>query len=400
MSTTGTRGLAVSYTSDTISAELKVFIGPVKGLTIAVRDNKTHVKKHLTTVLRILVPAGILAYLLWTIGSDPESVESVRQIFSSKTRWGNVGAAFLFGLMALSCTFVRWYLLVVSVGIPFTLKDAFRLGFLGYMLNFVGLGGVGGDLFKGYVLAKHNPDKRPEAVSTIFMDRLIGLYALFVVTSVAALSLDLEGSIPAIRTMVYVVHGATIGGLFGLTLLLLPGFSKGSFREFLEGLPKVGSAFKRTFNAVRMYRRRPRYLAVIGLLSLGVHSFFSVAGYFLASGLFEQHPSLLEMMVITPLAMVFAAIPLSPGGMGTLELAITELYVTVPAEELSKANGITVALAFRVMTIGLALIGAVFYWTNRASIDQSMAEASAEEETLEHLAEGVDEALEPPPEHR
>lgn len=359
-------------------------------------------KKHLITVLRILVPAGILAYLLWTIGSDPESVESVRQIFSSKTRWSSVGVAFVFGLMALSCTFIRWYLLVISVGIPFSLKEAFRLGFLGYMLNFVGLGGVGGDLFKGYVLAKHNPAKRPEAVSTIFMDRLIGLYALFVVTSVAALSLDLEGAEPAIRTMVYVVHGATIGGFVGLTLIFLPGFSKGSLREFLEGLPKAGHAFKRMFTAVGMYRRHPRYLAYIGLLSLGVHSFFSVAGYFLASGLFEQHPSLLEMMVITPLAMVFAAIPLSPGGMGTLELAITELYVTVPAQELIKANGITVALAFRAMTIGLAFIGAIFYWTNRASIDKSMAEASAEEETLEHLAEGIDEELgqSQQPEHR
>ncbi len=377
-------------------------MGPAKGPTITFTDNWARVKKHLITVLRILVPAGILAYLLWTIGSDPENVESVRQIFSTKTRWGSVALAFVFGLMALSCTFVRWYLLVVSVGIPFTLKEAFRLGFLGYMLNFIGLGGVGGDLFKGYVLAKDNPDKRPEAVSTIFMDRLIGLYALFVVTSVAALSLDLEGSLPAIRTMVYVVHGATLVGFVGLTLLLLPGFSKGSFREMLQGLPKVGHAFKRTFNAVGMYRRHPRYLVLIGLLSLGVHSFFSVAGYFLASGLFVQHPSLLEMMVITPLAMVFAAIPLSPGGMGTLELAITELYVTVPAEELSKANGITVALAFRAMTIGLAFIGAIFYWTNRASIDQSMAEASAEEETLEHLAEGQDEPLEPspPPEHR
>ncbi|WP_158261317.1 MULTISPECIES: lysylphosphatidylglycerol synthase transmembrane domain-containing protein [Pirellulaceae] len=351
-------------------------------------------KKHLITVLRILVPAGILAYLLWTIGSDPESAESVRQIFSSKTRWGNVAIGFGFALLALSCTFIRWYLLVISVGIPFSLKDAFRLGFLGYMLNFVGLGGIGGDLFKGYVLAKDNPTKRPEAVSTIFMDRLIGLYALFMVTSLAALSLDLEGSQPAIRSMVYVVHGVTIGGFLGLSLVFLPSFAKGSFREFLEDLPKVGGAFKRTFAAVGMYRRHPRYLVFIGLLSLGVHSFFSVAVYFLASGLFERHPSLLEMMVITPLAMVFAAIPLSPGGMGTLELAVTELYVTVPAEEFSKANGITVALGFRAMTIGLAFIGAIFYWTNRASVDQSMAEANAEEETLEHLAEGVDEPLE------
>ncbi|GAA4439540.1 lysylphosphatidylglycerol synthase transmembrane domain-containing protein [Bremerella cremea] len=352
-------------------------------------------KKHLLTLLRILVPAAILVYLIWTIARDPENVEAVRQIFSSRTRWGMVAIAFGFALSALSLTFIRWYLLVISVGIPFHLKDAFRLGFLGYLLNFVGLGGVGGDLFKGYMLAKDNPEKRPEAVSTIVMDRLIGLYALFVVTSAAASSLDLETAKPAIRTMAYVVHSVSIAGLVVMSLALLPGFAKGSIRDFLEAIPKVGHIFKRIFASVRMYRRYPRYLVVIAVLSLGVHSLFSVAAYFLASGLFEHHPTLLEMIVITPLAMVFAAIPLSPGGMGTLELAITELYVTVPEEEMSKASAITVALGFRALTIGLAFIGAVFYWTNRASVDRSMAEATAEEENLEHLAETAGEEFEP-----
>lgn len=347
-------------------------------------------KKHLLTLLRLLVPAVILAYLLWTFASDPENLQAARQIFSSRTHWLSVGFAFFCALTALSLTFIRWYLLVISVGIPFQLKEAFRLGFLGYMLNFVGLGGVGGDLFKGYMLAKENPGKRPEAVSTIFMDRVIGLYALFVVTSWATLGLDWEGTKPAIQTVVYIVYGATLLGAFGLGIMCLPGFRRGAMREFLESLPKVGRIFQRAFTAFGMYRRRPKYLAIIGVLSLGVHTLFSIAAFFLATALFDAHPSILEMMIITPLAMVFAAIPISPGGMGTLELAITELYVSVPGQELSQASAITVALGFRVLTIGLAFIGAAFYWTNRASVDRTMAEASAEEESLENLAEPQD----------
>lgn len=351
-------------------------------------------KKYLLTVLRFLVPGAILAYLLWTIAKDPENLDAVRQIFSSKTHWLSVGFAFGSALTALSLTFVRWYLLVISVGISFQLKDAFRLGFLGYMLNFVGLGGVGGDLFKGFMLAKANPEKRPEAVSTIFMDRLIGLYALFVVTSLAALSLDLENTKPAVRTVVYFVHGASFAGLIGITVAMMPGFWRGPVRTFLESIPKLGRVFKRLFSAIAMYRSHPKYLAIIAVLSLGVHSSFSLAAYFLATGLFEVHPSLLEMLIITPLAMVFAAIPISPGGMGTLELAITELYTSVPAEPMTRASAITVALGFRVLTIGLAFIGAIFYWMNRATVDETMAEVSAEKETLEHLAEESDEEFE------
>lgn len=385
----------LSYTTCAVSAKFSLLDGRANGVVSTFNKHRRLVKNHLFTILRILVPIGILSYLVWTIVSDPENLEAVRQIFSTKTNWGLVAVAFLCSFCAVSLTMIRWYLLVISVEIPFQLRDAFRLGFLGYLLNFVGLGGVGGDLFKGYMLAKGNPGKRPEAVSTIFMDRLIGLYALFVVTSLAALTLDLEGAKPAIRTMTYFVHGITLAGLVGLPILLLPGISKGGLSEFMEGLPKVGPLMKRAFAAIRMYRSRPKYLVIIAILSLCVHSIFSLAAYFLASGLFENHPTLLEMMVITPLAMVFAAIPLSPGGMGTLELAFTELYISVPGNEMSKASAITVALGFRALTIGLAFIGAIIYWINRESVDQNMAEATAEEETLEHLAESADEVCLP-----
>ena len=60
-------------------------------------------------MLRFLVPGAILAYLLWTIAKDPENLDAVRQIFSSKTHWLSVGFAFGSALTALSLTFVRCY---------------------------------------------------------------------------------------------------------------------------------------------------------------------------------------------------------------------------------------------------------------------------------------------------
>jgi len=346
------------------------------------------VKKRLLSIIRFVVPAAILAYLAWTIGSDPENRAAVAQIFSYETHWWLVLVGFLFALSAISLTFMRWYYLVVGVGIPFTMKQAFRLGFLGYLLNFVGAGGVGGDLFKAYILAKDNPDKKLAAFSTIVMDRMIGLYALFFVSSVGALSFDLERLHPSIRSICIGVHVATVVGLVGMSLAMLPGFSKGSFREFLEGLPKVGGAFERVFSAIRMYQSNPKIVALIGVQSLGVHTCFAMSVYCIASAMFENHPTIQEMLVIAPLAMLCAALPISPGGMGTLELALTGLYVNVPTVETTEAQGITVALAFRVFTLGLAFIGAVFYWTNRDAVDQNMAAAAkAEEEQGESIDE-------------
>ena len=34
-------------------------------------------------------------------------------------------------------TFYRWYLLVWRAGFPFTIRDAVRLGYIGYLLGYV-----------------------------------------------------------------------------------------------------------------------------------------------------------------------------------------------------------------------------------------------------------------------
>ena len=62
--------------------------------------------------------------------------------------------------------------------LPFRLRDAFRLGFLAFLLNFVSVGAVGGDLFKAFFIARDQPGRRTEAVATVVVDRLVGFYAL------------------------------------------------------------------------------------------------------------------------------------------------------------------------------------------------------------------------------
>ena len=78
-------------------------------------------------------------------------------------------------------TFVRWYLLVRALQLQFRLVDAFRLGFLGYLFNFVVVGSVGGDLFKAIFIAREQPGRRAEAVATVLVDRIVGVYALVLV---------------------------------------------------------------------------------------------------------------------------------------------------------------------------------------------------------------------------
>ena len=69
---------------------------------------------------------------------------------------------------------VRWRMLVRAAGMSFSYKDAFRLGFLGFLLNFVSVGAVGGDLFKAVFIAREQPGRRIAAIVSVALDRLLG----------------------------------------------------------------------------------------------------------------------------------------------------------------------------------------------------------------------------------
>jgi hypothetical protein len=70
-------------------------------------------------------------------------------------------------------------------------------------------------------------------------------------------------------------------------------------------------------------------------------------------------------MILVPLGMVAGALPLAPAGFGTFELAIGGLYKIIPAAPDVDVAGILVALVYRLMTIMVAMIGVVIYWTSR-----------------------------------
>lgn len=347
-------------------------------------------KKHLLNLVRIIVPIAMMGYLIWLLLGNPASLDIVVNAFSGQTEWGSIFVAFLLALASLSLTFIRWYLLAVSLGLKLRLGDAFRFGFLSYLLNFVGVGGVGGDVYKAYILAKENQGRRTEAVSTVVMDRAVGLYALFVVTAVATLGLNFQELEPVIRTICVVVNVTTVtGGVLFLATIISPKLVFGRIRPFLEALPKIGDTVKRAFSALGIYRRRPKLLVVIAIMSLAVHTLSSLAVYCLAKAFFPVHPTIVEMLVITPLALLVAALPLAPGGMGTLEAALVSLYVSLPAKEMNEASAITVALAYRVLTILLGFVGALFYLANRSSFQQAVHEAMAKEQDLERTPEPV-----------
>ena len=331
-------------------------------------------KKYLVWLLKMGLAVGIIAFLLWQAGrQDPEQF---RRLWDRQKDWSALTAGFGIAMFALCLTFVRWYVLVRALDIPFRLRDAFRLGFLGYLLNFVGAGAVGGDLFKAVFIAREQPQRRTEAVATVALDRICGLYFLLVVATLAILLGDMSHAGKVVAGACQVTLLATAAGTVVVGLLLLLPLREGPLLQWLRHLPKVGPVLGRLIEAFRIYRRKPGTLVLVAAMSLAVHMLIPLAVYLLARALVAHPPTLAAHYVVVPFSCCAAALP-TPGGLGTFELAMDQLYKWVSNGACTE--GLIVALAYRLITIVIACIGGVYYLACRREVKAIMAAAQAEQ---------------------
>jgi uncharacterized membrane protein YbhN (UPF0104 family) len=94
----------------------------------------------------------------------------------------------------------------------------------------------------------------------------------------------------------------------------------------------------------------------------------------MASGIYPRTPPMLVHFVISPLASVAGALPITPGGLGSFELALSYLYdLFSPAD--AQGRGIVIALLMRLAIILVAGVGIIFYWVNHREVRQLLREA-------------------------
>lgn len=339
--------------------------------TPSLRPPRSKRAKLLLTSLKVLLAVAILGFLMARI----QSQSGFERLWNGPKNWPLLLLAQALILMAFSLSFVRWYLLARGLGLQFHLRDAFRLGSLGYMLNQVSPGSVGGDLLKAVFIAKEQPGRKTEAVATVFIDRVVGLYAILLVASVGLALLGQSAeTTTAILSMQKIVWTTAAVGTVGLLLAMSPLASLSKVHELAERVPVVGPTLVRLLDAVAVYRSRRRYLVGALGLALITHNLVLLAFWIICRSLPVYAPTLYENASIVPLGLVISTIPLTPGGLGTLEAGFEFLYTTIGAAE---GDGTIVALTYRAMTYGLAAIGACYYFTAKKKVNRLLHEAEA-----------------------
>lgn len=327
-------------------------------------------KRVAVIVLKVALPAALFAFLLWRV--PPSDYQA---FWSRPKRWELLSLAQALALTAMTVGMLRWWGLVRAFGIPFEIREALRLGFLGYLLNFVSLGSVGGDLFKAILVAKHKPQARPEAVASVVLDRAIGMLGLVLLT-VISLTVFPTDELPTVLQRIR--EFALILTIIACLALLLAIYSGRWFERLIEWIatwPLVGETLARMAWAVRLLRGQPGTLLALILTSVCVHLMLALTVYLVSCGLYPSHPSVAEHLYVVPPGMAAGAIPLAPGGLGAQEYALDELFKQLPNRP-SEFSGIIVATVYRLITLAIAGIGLVYYWTSHGrELQQARDEA-------------------------
>ncbi|GIX00394.1 MAG: hypothetical protein KatS3mg111_3726 [Pirellulaceae bacterium] len=315
-------------------------------------------RRLITISLKLILPAALFALLLWNVDA-----EDYRAFWEQPKRWHLLLAAQIVALAGVMLSFIRWRLLVRAFHIPFSLREALRLGFLGYLLNFVSFGSVGGDLFKAILVARDKPQRRPEAVASVLLDRAIGLLGLVLLASLCLRVFADDGLSPVLVTIRRGAELVAGVGLVGVVVGLYAGNWCDRLIDWVGGWPVAGETLARMARAVRLLRKCPWLLVVMVGCSLLIHSLMITSMYLISIGIYAQTPSYREHFMIIPPAMAAGTLPLAPGGLGYQEGAIAGMFRLLPSLP-DGFSGILVATIYRLITLSIAGIGLIFYWTS------------------------------------
>jgi uncharacterized protein (TIRG00374 family) len=252
---------------------------------------------------------------------------------------------------------LRWSMLVRRSGFGLKVRDATEIIFLSWLVNCLVPAKLG-DVYRAYLLKINSPVSLSRTFGTVFIERVLDLFAI-VVLGLAAGFVSFRSGLPADVQIVFaigvVVVLALAGGLltmrnFGrriITRLPLPQRILEFYDRFEEGV----------FASIGM-RALPRLVIITGLVwaTEGLRLYLVVE----ALGLPGVHLGISGAFFIALAASLLTAVPLTPAGIGFVEGGVVGLLTIVYGVSQTDALAITlVDRAISVLTI--IILGSIAY---------------------------------------
>jgi len=267
-------------------------------------------------------------------------------------------SVFLVGL-ALWLGVVRWRFVLKAQGLELSLARATRISLVAQFFNSFLLGSTGGDLIKAYYAARATHHRKTEAVTTVFVDRLIGLWAMLLfagmmmLPNLPMLRQHREFAVPALFILAMLAALSIV-----LSLAFWGGVSKRfpRARHYVRRLPK-GELLERSLDSCRQFGKEKVLLVKAVALSLVLNIIWVLQISILGGGLDLSIP-FTALLVIVPMILCIASLPITPNGLGVREnlFVLMLALIAVP-----RTAALSLSLLASAQGIFWSLIGGVVY---------------------------------------
>jgi len=288
--------------------------------------------KYGSALLRGGISLALILFVLWRFQGK---LAEVWQMLASANLWWVLAAILLFWLAMLINAFKWWTLLrAQAIKVPFA--EILNFTFVGFFFNNLLPANIGGDVMRGYGLARYT-ERGGAAAASVVLDRIIGLAAYMSVAVVAAFITVFVTGRSELRVLAYMAVLASLA-LAALGAVLL---SRRVRRlvdrlftlSFLQPLARIWSSLSLAFDAYRTHTSTLVLAFGIGLIGIATTS---MVNFVLSQALGGGIP-LLHIFLFTPLIAMVLIIPISIGGLGLSQGVYPAFYSLV---------GVPVAHAF------------------------------------------------------
>lgn len=269
-------------------------------------------------------------------------------------------APLTFYLISFFIGIYRWWFLIRSMGLSFSLWDVARLAMTGIWFSSVLPGGsiAAGDIARAAFFTIENPKLAGAALSSVFMDRLLGLFAII---SIAGFALVTNPKLVMSNVWLQAIGISLIIITFIASMLIIVLTSKRLTRKIdsiniIKKLP-FQDIIVSILKSFRAYSDCPRTLMKGFLISCLGHMSMILAIYIIAIYLGIYLPSLSAYLFAISIGITASMIPISgPAGIGVGNVAFALTFNLVNSD-----RGAELAIFWQITFILASQIGLPFF---------------------------------------
>lgn len=258
---------------------------------------------------------------------------------------------------------LRWKkILQLKSQTKFKFFDVLKINWIGFLFNTILPGSVSGDFIK--LVYARNLDQnftKTFLVTSVVMDRVIGLFGLLFLLGLASLFSynELVAISTQLKTMIHFNFMVFFGMLVIISSVLFPEKLQNHILTLTDKIPVLHKQIRKTLEQVWLIGKYKRvFFENIGL-SMIAQLFFILGFWIIASPFFESEIPFRYAFTFIPLGLCTIAIPITPQGLGIGHAVFDTLF-----KYFGVNKGASLFNLYFVSTVTMNLVGIIPYLTS------------------------------------